>query len=46
MSTSLPTGGLKWLDPSRFKLGKYDDSSLKGSVFEVDLEYPNELHQL
>ena len=46
MPTSLPTGGFKWLDLSKFKLDKYNDGSLKGCLSEVHLEYPKELREL
>ena len=46
MSKFLPTSELKWIDPKEFDLKKYIRNSLKGNVFEVDLEYPKELHEL
>ena len=45
MSKFLPTGRFKWVDPKDSNLNNYTNSSLKG-VFEVDLEYPKELHEL
>ena len=39
-SKFLPTSGLKWIDPKEFDLNKYTSNSSKGSVLEVDLEYP------
>ena len=49
MSQALPTGNFKWLSPKRIDkidLGKYRDDSKKGLILEVDLEYPQELHDL
>ena len=47
MSQYLPTGGFKWLSPKQIEkinLGKYTENSEKGLILEVDLEYPQELH--
>ena len=47
MSQYLPTGGFKWLDVNDFiLLDDYTDTSDKGLILEVDLEYPPELHDL
>ena len=49
MSQALPTGNFKWLSPKRIDkidLGKYRDDSKKGLILEVDLKYPQELHDL
>ena len=49
MSQYLPTGHFKWLSQNRIKktnLGKYTENSEKGLILEVDLEYPQELHNL
>ena len=46
MSQPLPTGDFKWLDPEKVKLFDYDESSKKGIILEVDLKYPEELHDL
>ena len=46
MSKFLPTSGFKWIYPKKFDLNKYTSNSSKGYVFEVDLEYPEELIQL
>ena len=46
MSKFLPTSAFKWIDPKEFDLNKYTSNSLKGCVFEVDLEYPKELREL
>ena len=43
MSKFLPTSGLKWIHPKEFHLNKYTSNSSRGSVLEVDLEYPKEL---
>ena len=42
----LPTGGFKWLTGEEVDLSKYNDESEKGLILEVDLEYPEELHDL
>ena len=34
------------MDSEKFNLGKYDNSSLRGCVLEVDLEYPKVLRKL
>ena len=41
-----PEVGFKWLDPAKFNLDKCYDGSWRGSVLEVDLAYPKELHEL
>ena len=46
MSQHLPTGGFKWLMEEEVNLSKYNDESEKGLILEVDLEYPEELHDL
>ena len=46
MSQYLPTGGFKWLTEEEVDLSKYNDESEKGLVLEVNLEYPEELHDL
>ena len=46
MSQYLPTGGFKWLTEEEVNLSKYNDESEKGLILEVDLEYPEELHDL
>ena len=56
MCQYLPTGGFRWftkkdiqelndLDPSDY-LFQYSETDEKGLIFEVDLEYPEELHDL
>jgi hypothetical protein len=47
MTESLPTGNFRFMSEAEvdnFDLDSYDDSSRKGCVLEVDLEYPPELH--
>ena len=49
MSQYLPTGNFKWLSQNQIEktnLGKYTENSNKGLILEVDLEYPQELHDL
>ena len=46
MSQSLPVGDFKWLPPEDFILDNYTDDTRKGVILEVDLEYPEELHDL
>ena len=42
----LPTGRLKWIDPTRFDMNKYTRNSSKVCALEFDLEYPKELKEL
>ena len=49
MSQYLPTGNFKWMSDKEIKridLGKYKKDDKKGLIIEVDLEYPQELHDL
>ena len=52
MSQSLPFKDFKWLDPAEYEdpedfiLENYTDDTRKGVILEVDLEYPEELHDL
>ena len=49
MSQYLPTGNFKWLSQNQIEktnLGKYTENCKKGLILEVDLEYPQELHDL
>ena len=49
MSQPLPYGHFKWLDfkdPEEINLDNYHENSNKGIILEVDLEYPEELHDL
>ena len=45
MSQCLPTGGFKWVQ-DEVDLAEYKDNSETGLILEVDLEYPQELHDL
>ena len=40
MSKFLPKYEFKWIDPKEFDLNKYINNNLKGSVLQVDLQYP------
>ena len=49
MSQYLPTGGFRWLTEKEINkkdLAKYKEDSKKGVTLEVDLQYPQELHDL
>ena len=49
MSQYLPTGGFRWMTEkqiNKINLTKYKEDSDKGIILEVDLEYPEELHDL
>ena len=49
MSQYLPTGNSKWMtdkEISKIDLGKYKADGKKGLILEVDLEYPQELHDI
>ena len=49
MSKHLPTGYFKWMSKKKIDkldLAKYKDDSKRGLILEVDLEYPQELHDL
>ena len=49
MSQYLPTGNFKWMSNKEIKkidLGKYKADGKKGSILDVNLEYPQELHDL
>ena len=49
MSQYLPTGNFRWMTDKEIKtvnLGKYKADGKKGLILEVDLEYPQELHDL
>jgi len=48
MSQPLPTGGFRWLDSNewaRIDWKSLESNATKGYILEVDLEYPNELHE-
>ena len=49
MSHYLPTGNFKWMSDkeiSKIDLGKYKADNKNGLILEVDLEYPQELHDM
>ena len=52
MSEKLPVDGFKWIEEdnlSKFNekiIKDYDESSDKGYIFKVDVEYPKNLHKL
>ena len=49
MSQYLPIGGFRWLtekEINKIDLAKYNENSKKGLILDVDLEYPQELHNL
>ena len=49
MSQYLPTGGVRWMTQKqidKIDLAKYKEDSEKGLILEVDLEYPEGLHNL
>ena len=46
MSKFLPTSGFKWIDSKEFDFNEYTKNSLKGCLFEDDLEYLKELREL
>ena len=49
MSQYLPIGNFKWMtdkEISKIDLGKYKADGEKGLILEVDLEYPQELHDI
>ena len=49
MSQYLPTGGFKWMKQKhidKINLAQYKEDNNKGFIAEVDLEYPEELHDL
>ncbi|XP_057302729.1 uncharacterized protein LOC130636895 [Hydractinia symbiolongicarpus] len=48
-SQYLPTGGFRWFTKNEIKkcdLANYETDSKKGLIFEVDFEYPKELHDI
>ena len=49
MSQYLPTGGFRWhteKEVNKIDLAKYKEDSKKGLILEVNLEYPQELHNI
>ena len=45
-SQYLPAGGFKWKKVGNIDLAKYTEESKRELILEVDLEYPQELHDL
>ena len=41
----LPYGGFKWIDPGSFNIDNVRADSDIGHILEVDLNYPEELHE-
>ncbi|XP_022168239.1 uncharacterized protein LOC111032278 [Myzus persicae] len=46
MCESMPYGGFKWVEPTLKGLNDLDDSSPIGRIYEVDVTYPDKLHDL
>ena len=49
MSQYLPTGGFRWMTEKQINnidLAKYHENSREGLILEVDLKYPQKLHDL
>ena len=46
ISKFLPTSVFKWIDSKEFDFNEYTNNSLKGCLFEDDLEYLKELREL
>ena len=49
MSQYLPAGGFRWMTQNqidKINLAKYKEDSKKGLILEVDLDYPEDLHDL
>ena len=49
MSQHVPTGNFKWMSDkeiSKIDLRKYKADGKNGLILEVDLEYPQELHDM
>ena len=44
MNQYLPYGGFTWVNPNKFNLENVKPDSEIGHILEVDLTYPNELH--
>jgi len=44
MSQYMPYGGFKWVEPTLNGLNDLDDTSPIGRVYEVDITYPQNLH--
>ena len=46
MSQPLPTGGFKWISNDNVDVREISDGSSKGYILEVDILYPEKLHDL
>lgn len=46
MSQYMPYGGFNWVEPTLNGLNDLDDTSPIGRIYEVDVTYPEELHDL
>ena len=46
MSQSLPTGGFRWVSIKPNEIGELARHTDKGYMLEVDITYPDELHDL
>lgn len=46
MSKYLPYGGFKWVDPKQIDLDLLNETSEKGYILDVTLNYPTSLHNL
>lgn len=44
MGEYMPYGGFKWVEPTLRGLNDLDDSSPIGRIYEVDIAYPEKLH--
>lgn len=44
MSQYMPYGGFKWVEPTLYGLNDMSDTSLIGRIYEVDISYPQKLH--
>lgn len=45
MSQYMPHGGFQWVEPTLDGLEELTDTSSIGRVYEVDIEYPEHLHE-
>lgn len=46
MSRPLPVGNIKWLSPNDIAEMMQDHSKISACTLEVDMEHPEELHDL
>ena len=46
MSQPLPYSNFRWVEPKYYGDSKSQKQKQTGRIYEVDLEYPNELHNL